>query len=60
MTEEHKSYEKYLINTVRDQDAIDTAKEEGREEGEKTEMKKEYMKLQKMVYQLDYQMKQSK
>jgi len=24
--EEHKRYEKYLINTARDQDAIDTAK----------------------------------
>jgi len=30
---ERKTYEKYLINTVRDRDAINTAKEEGREEG---------------------------
>ena len=33
--EEHKRYEKYIINTVRNQDQIDTAKEEGKEEGEK-------------------------
>ncbi len=32
---ERKQYEKFLISTLRDQDAIDTAKEEGREEGEK-------------------------
>lgn len=30
---ERKTYEKYLINTARDRDAINTAKEEGQEEG---------------------------
>ncbi|MBI4645636.1 MAG: Rpn family recombination-promoting nuclease/putative transposase [Bacteroidia bacterium] len=45
MTEaERKRYEKYLINTAKDRDAINTAKEEGREEGreegEKIGMKK--------------------
>ncbi|MCX6277838.1 MAG: Rpn family recombination-promoting nuclease/putative transposase, partial [Bacteroidetes bacterium] len=31
--QERKVYDKYLINTARDRDAINTAKEEGREEG---------------------------
>jgi len=38
--EERKRYEKYLINTAKDRDAINTAKEEGREEGEKIGIEK--------------------
>ena len=37
---ERKRYEKYLINTAKDRDAINTAKEEGRDEGEKIGMEK--------------------
>jgi len=38
--EERKRYEKYLINTAKDRDAINTAKEEGRDEGEKIGIEK--------------------
>jgi len=37
---ERKSYEKYLINTARERDMVDTAKEEGKTEGEKIGMEK--------------------
>jgi len=38
--EERKRYEKYLINTAKERDAINTAKEEGRDEGEKIGIEK--------------------
>ena len=38
--EERKSYEKYLINTARERDMMDTAKEEGKTEGEKIGVEK--------------------
>ena len=37
---ERKSYEKYLINTARERDMVDTAKEEGKTEGEKIGVEK--------------------
>ena len=45
---DRKRYEKYLINTAKDRDAINTAKEEGQEKGEKIGMKKvaKQMKLE--------------
>ncbi|MBI4645312.1 MAG: Rpn family recombination-promoting nuclease/putative transposase [Bacteroidia bacterium] len=39
---ERKRYEKYLINTVRDRDAINTAKEEGRDEERIVQEKKQH------------------
>ena len=46
--QERKVYDKFLINTARDRDAINTAKEEGRDEGKikwKTEGKTEGIEL---------------
>ena len=50
---DRKRYEKYLINTAKDRDAINTAKEEGQEKGEKIGIEKgEKIGMKKVAKQM--------